>query len=58
MNGGHFVFTILGAILISVGLAMQGHYEREQRLYRIGYYLLTSMAWIVGLSWVMRFIHG
>jgi hypothetical protein len=58
MNGGHFVFTILGAIVISIGLAMQGDYNQEQRAYRIGYYLLTSMAWIIGLSWVMRFIHG
>jgi len=58
MNGGDFVFSIVGAIVISLGLAMQGVYNREQRLYGIGYYLLTSMAWIIGLSWVMRFIHG
>ena len=58
MSGGHFIFTIAGALLISVGLAMQGNYDRQQRLYRIGYYLLTSMAWIIGLSWTMRLIHG
>jgi uncharacterized membrane protein len=58
VNGGHFIFTLVGAVVISVGLAMQGDYNQEQRLYRIGYYLMTSMAWIIGLSWVMRFIHG
>jgi hypothetical protein len=58
MNGGHFLFTVLGAILISFGLAMQGDYNGEQRRYRIGYYLLTGFLWIVGLSWAMRLIHG
>lgn len=58
MNGGHFIFTIVGTLVIGVALAMQGDYSPEQRRHRIGYYVLTGLAWIFGLSWAMRLIHG
>ena len=55
---GHFIFTLVGTVVIGVALAMQGDYTQEQRMNRVGYYVLTGLGWIFGLSWAMRLIHG
>jgi hypothetical protein len=54
----HLEFTLLLAVLLSVGLALLGRRSPRERLYAATYTFLYCMAATVAGSWGMYWIHG
>jgi hypothetical protein len=54
----HLEFTLLLAVLLSVGLASLGKRSRRERLCAATYTFLCCVAATVAGSWGMYWIHG
>ena len=54
----HLEFTLLVAVLLSVGMASQGKRSPRERLYAATYTFLCCAAATVAGSWGMYLIHG
>ena len=54
----HLEFTLLAAVLLSVGMALLGNRSPRERLYAATYIFLCCAAATVAGSWGMYLIHG
>ena len=54
----HLEFTLLVAVLLSVGMALLGQRTPRERLYAATYVFLCCAAATVAGSWGMYLIHG
>jgi hypothetical protein len=54
----HLEFTLLLAVLLSVGMAALGKRSPRERLYAAIYVVLCSVAATLAGSWGMYLIHG
>jgi hypothetical protein len=54
----HFAFTLLLALLLSVGLALIGEQSLRERVYSAIYRFACCLALTVAGSWAMYLIHG
>jgi hypothetical protein len=54
----HLEFTLLLAVLLSVGMASLGKRSSRERLYAAIYIFLCSAAATVAGSWGMYLVHG
>ena len=54
----HPLFTIAAAVVMCLAIALLGPRKPRQRLAYSTYLLASSLACVIGGSWLMYFIHG